>query len=366
MKDKGDILAENQPSGDRIENIPIGENEEDIEETDSLTSLEKMVQNLPEKVKRRIKALKKIQYNCLNLELKFYEEVHKLELKYHKQYTPFYEKRGSIVCGDYEPKDEECDWPSDEENLDEEVLKKNKINLEKEKEVIRDEVPNTEVPNTEVPNTEVPKKEVDVKGIPEFWLTILKNVGTLSEMVQEHDEVILKHLIDITVSFQECPMGFTLEFHFSPNEYFTNTILTKEYAMKLAPDPDDPFAFEGPEIFKSKGCNIEWNEGKNVTLKTVRKRKKHKTRGVVRTVHKTIQNDSFFNFFSPPPIPEDGTELDDETYELLTSDFEIGHYLRERIIPRAVLYYTGEGLSDEEYEESEESDDEDEVEYETN
>lgn len=34
-------------------------------------------------------------------------------------------------------------------------------------------------------------------------------------------------------------------------------------------------------------------------------------------------------------------ELDDDTQTLLTSDFEIGHYIRERIVPRAVLYFTG-------------------------
>lgn len=41
-------------------------------------------------------------------------------------------------------------------------------------------------------------------------------------------------------------------------------------------------------------------------------------------------------------VPEDTeVDLDDETQLLLTSDFEIGHYIRERIVPRAVLYYTG-------------------------
>lgn len=43
----------------------------------------------------------------------------------------------------------------------------------------------------------------NIKGIPEFWLTIFKNVGTLAEMVQEHDEPILKHLYDIKVIFLE-------------------------------------------------------------------------------------------------------------------------------------------------------------------
>ena len=55
-----------------------------------------------------------------------------------------------------------------------------------------------------------------------------------------------------------------------------------------------------------------------------------------------VKNDSFFNFFDPPPLPEDPeAEVDAETQELLTADFEIGHYIRERIIPRAVLFFTG-------------------------
>lgn len=37
----------------------------------------------------------------------------------------------------------------------------------------------------------------NVKGIPDFWYTIFKNVSMLSEMMQEHDEPILKTLLDI-------------------------------------------------------------------------------------------------------------------------------------------------------------------------
>nr|XP_024219791.1 nucleosome assembly protein 1-like 1-B [Halyomorpha halys] len=86
----------------------------------------------------------------------------------------------------------------------------------------------------------------------------------------------------------------------------------------------------------------------NVTVKTIRKRQRHKSRGAVRTILKTVQNDSFFNFFNPPQVPENG-EIDDETQALLTSDFEIGHYIREKIIPHAVLYFTGEALDDEDF-----------------
>lgn len=51
-----------------------------------------MMAALPPVVKRRIKALKKLQLETTNIEAKFFEEVHALECKYHKLYTPFYEK----------------------------------------------------------------------------------------------------------------------------------------------------------------------------------------------------------------------------------------------------------------------------------
>ena len=35
---------------------------------------------------------------------------------------------------------------------------------------------------------------------------------------------------------------------------------------------------------------------------------------------------------------------DEDTEALLAADFEIGHFIRERIVPRAVLYFTGEAL----------------------
>lgn len=50
------------------------------------------LQNLPPPVKRRIKALKKMQLEATHIEAKFYEEVHELECKYHQLYTPLYEK----------------------------------------------------------------------------------------------------------------------------------------------------------------------------------------------------------------------------------------------------------------------------------
>merc|ERR1712227_784376 len=103
--------------------------------------------------------------------------------------------------------------------------------------------------------------------------------------------------------------------------------------------------------------------GKDVTVKVIKKRQKHKSKGSVRTIEKKVKADSFFNFFDPPvvPTPDDGVEeMDEETEALLAADFEIGHFFRDRIIPRAVLYFTGEALEDED-DDYEEEDDEDEA-----
>ena len=50
--------------------------------------------------------------------------------------------------------------------------------------------------------------------------------------------------------------GFTLEFVFSENDYFTDHILTKEYTMRLNVHNEEPLTYEGPEIIACKGCAI--------------------------------------------------------------------------------------------------------------
>uniref|UniRef100_A0A2I3TQR3 Uncharacterized protein n=1 Tax=Pan troglodytes TaxID=9598 RepID=A0A2I3TQR3_PANTR len=187
------------------------------------------------------------------------------------------------------------------------------------------------------------EEKKDSKGIPEFRLTVFKNVDLLSDMLQEHDEPILKHLKDIKVKFSDAcqPMSFVLEFHFEDNEYFTNEVLTKTYSMRSEPDDSDPFYFDGPEIMGFTGCQIDWKKGKNVTLKTIKKKQKHKGRGTVSTVTKTVSNDSFFKFFAPPEVSESG-DRDDDAKTILAADFETGHFLPEHIISGSVLYFTGE------------------------
>lgn len=309
----------------------------------------------PKCVERRLNALKNIQVECAHLEGKFYEEAHQLEMKYAEQFKCLYSRRNNIVDGSYEPNEKEATWVDPLEELVEQ-LNKGEGNVDSEKtedEKLADGVKNLSF-------------DENTKGIPEFWLTAMKNVEILEEMIQEHDEDVLKHLTDIKLIFtgkkegemspeDESEMGFILEFIFSPNEYFTNTALTKRYKMKAEPDKDDPFSFDGPDIYACSGCEIDWKKGKDVTKKEVKKKQRNKGRGQTRIITKTVQNTSFFNFFDPPEVPENEEDIDEQMEALLYVDFEIGHFFRERLIPKAVLFYTGEAIE-------EDSDDEDDME----
>lgn len=65
-------------------------------------------------------------------------------------------------------------------------------------------------------------------GIPEFWLTALQNASNFV-VINENDEKILKHLNEIKVVNKEDKLSFTVEFHFSANEWFSDSVLTKTY-----------------------------------------------------------------------------------------------------------------------------------------
>lgn len=95
--------------------------------------------------------------------------------------------------------------------------------------------------------------------------------------------------------------GFKLEFKFSENEYFSEEVLTKEYFYSDKVDPFEPLQNEGLIIDRAVGCAITWKSPeKNLTLKTITKKLKHKADNVVKSVEKTEKVDSFFNFFDPP------------------------------------------------------------------
>lgn len=309
--------------------------------------------NLPAHVKRRVKALKKLQFESLKVEAEFYRQMNELEREFQKRYDPLFEKRRHILVGEFEPSAEECDWP---ENLD----------VTTEGEAKPEAAGTGEQKETDklLAEGDAGDKKDSPNGIPDFWLTIFNNVPLLAENKEESDDPILQALQDIQchINPPDSRPGFYLEFHFGPNDYFTNSILKKEYFIRFDPAAIDPLGFEGPEIVESKGSTVNWKPGKNVTVKTVKKTMKHKNRGEKKTISKTVKTNSFFNFFDPPKgcidnLPEDADEEEDIEIEL-QADFELGQFFREQIIPRAVLYFTGEAVDDEDDDFEDDVDDE--------
>ena len=118
------------------------------------------IQSLPAPVKKRLKALKKIQFEATKIEAQFYEEVHQLECKYHTKLEPLYSKRVNITKGTHEPTEDECEWPSESEDEEEQTLAKEvneKAKLEEEK--------------------KKEEEEKDVKGVPQVGCALLSREG---------------------------------------------------------------------------------------------------------------------------------------------------------------------------------------------
>jgi hypothetical protein len=63
-------------------------------------------------------------------------------------------------------------------------------------------------------------------------------------------------------------------------------------------------------------------------------------------VTKTVPNESFFSFFSPPKLEEE-REDEEEVSQLLSDDYARAEFIRDRLVPKAVLFFTGEIMEDE-------------------
>lgn len=291
------------------------------------------VENLPKDVKRRLKALQNLQDENLAINAELRKEISALEKKYLKKHQPIYAKRQAIVSGQVEPTDEECKRQEEDQEEEEEA--------------------------------EEEKKE-EVTGVPQFWLTALMNLPMVSEIITEDDVKALESLTDIKVEYIEGNAGFKLIFEFAENDYFENKVLTKSYFLEEPADPGvDDFIFD-----RAEGSDIEWKAGKNLSVRVEIKKQRHKQTQKTRVVKKNVPNETFFKFFTPPAVPEDEEFEDEEELnqleELTQIDYEMGELIKEKLVPRAVDWFTGKALEyeDDEFQDGEgfydeEDDDED-------
>nr|B9FU45.2 RecName: Full=Nucleosome assembly protein 1-like 4 [Oryza sativa Japonica Group] len=250
-----------------------------------------VLESLAPSVRKRVDVLMEIQSQHDELEVKFFEEKAALEAKYQKLYGPLYSKRSKIVSGVLEVQGE--------------------------------------------------TEEREEKGVPDFWLNAMKNNEILAEEIHESDEEALKYLKDIKWCRIDDPKGFKFEFFFYTNPFFKNQVLTKTYHMI---DEDDE-----PILEKAIGTEIEWHPGYCLTQEVLTKESSESTKPIT----KTEECESFFNFFSPPQVPDDDAKIDENTAEELQNqmerDYDIASTLRDKIIPHAVSWFTREAVQDEDY-----------------
>lgn len=262
-----------------------------------------VLETLSPNVRKRVEVLREIQSEHDELEKKFFEERAALEAKYQKLYEPLYTKRYEIVNGIVKVEGETNEAVMDEEG----------------------------------------DKCVEEKGVPDFWQTAMKMNEILAEEISERDEGALKYLKDIKWSRNDDPKGFKLEFFFDSNPYFKNTVLTKTYHM--VDDENEPI------LEKAIGTKIEWYPGKCLTQKVLKKKPKKGSKNA-KPITKTENCESFFNFFNPPQIPEDDDiddELAEELQDRMEHDYNIGSAIRDKLIPHAVSWFTGEAVQGNEY-----------------
>ncbi|KAI9298706.1 NAP-domain-containing protein [Neoconidiobolus thromboides FSU 785] len=303
------------------------------------------VNSLPEEVQTRINGLKGLQLKQAELEAQFNKKVFDLEKEFLKLYQPLFEERTKVISGDKEPNSEDIEAGK-------------KIREEEEQEEGE-------------PLDSTPKSNEVMDGIPEFWLTALKNHPGVADIINDDDEKVLKKLVNIEYRFLESDEAFAIDFHFDENEYFKNRTLTKTYYYTPSTD------FGEYILDRSEGTEIEWNNGKNLTMEIQQKKQINKITHETRIIQKEIPKDSFFTFFSQIPQPnpehEDFEEQENAFQQAMEADYALGEEFKVKIIPHAIDWFTGKALAydysndvqyyDEDDEDEDDEDDEDDLKF---
>jgi nucleosome assembly protein 1-like 1 len=276
-----------------------------------------LIESTPPIVVNRIRVLQHLHVQHEEIENQESKEIAEITKKYQALFTPLYARRAEIINGT--------------------------------KDVTEEEVKSA----TEKYAIEGAQAANEVKGIPSFWLQVLKNSEFGEDLVQPHDEEALKALENITVETTHDEDGnettVTVTFHFGPNEYFENNILTRTFEL------------EDDEVKKTTATPIKWKTGKNLSVKIVEKkqRKKGGNKNQTRVIRKEEPQETFFSFFNDPvnANAENDEDGDYEAQALADQNWGIAQIIRDDLITNAVNYYLNL-VPREEYSDEEGGDDE--------
>ncbi|KAH8999917.1 NAP-domain-containing protein [Lactarius hatsudake] len=279
------------------------------------------IESLSDGTKTSIVALIGVQVKQNELQNQYKRECLELEKKYLELTKPLYERRRALIYTAAVPTPEELDAGAAQAAKD-----------------------NPEENPFLVPPSTAPA------AVPDFWLTVLRNHVGLSELITDRDAGALKYLNDLRIEYlpsSEPKPGFKLIFEFASNEFFENEKLEKTYVYREEVGYSGDFVYD-----RAIGTEIKWKDEKDLTKEFEIKKQRNKNTNRTRLVRKAHPTESFFNFFSPPVAPSEeaieegdiGEEELDELEEKLEIDYQIGEDIKEKIIPRAVDYFTGKAL----------------------
>jgi nucleosome assembly protein 1-like 1 len=304
------------------------------------------IEALPVPTKRNVEGLKGLQVKQTELQNQYKRECLELERKYLDLQKPLYARRHAIISGAA---------PASADEI-----------AAGEAQSVKDDEDYTPLPAADA------AEDKDVPpGIPDFWLTALRNHPGLAELITERDAEALAYLRDVTLEYLDKEggkgefagkPGFTITFHWdaAANPFFTNETLSKTYIYQEEVGYGGDFVYD-----RAVGSDIAWKEEKDLTREWEIKKQRNKNTNRTRLIRKSHPTASFFNFFAPPVMPNDeaieNNEIDpeelEEIEERLEVDYQVGEDLKEKIIPRAVDYFTGKALEYEMIDSDEEDDD---------
>ena len=166
-----------------------------------------------------------------------------------------YERRHAIITGTAKPTPEEIEAGSQQS--------------------IKDDPEYTPLPKEAPADSSSAEASKDVSGIPEFWLTALRNHVGINDLITDRDAEALKHLVDIRISYldsTDAKPGFKLTFVFTPNEYFDNDVLEKTYLYQEEVGYSGDFVYD-----KAIGTEIKWKDDKDLTKELEIKKQRNKS-----------------------------------------------------------------------------------------
>jgi len=208
--------------------------------------------------------------------------------------------------------------------------------------------------------------------LPDFWPTVFGNgPEEVQQFLSSSDLPLISSLKSFAVERYQIesettgePRSVRFTFEFAENEFFTNKTITKTYFYQNESGYGGDFIYDHAE-----GDEINWTSPENnLTVRIEKRKQRNKHTKATRTIEKTIPEPSFFSFFSPPKAPsveeEDEEDEDDETEypedleQQLEIDYQLGEEIKEKLIPRAIDWYTGEALQYEDLDDDEFDEDE--------